>query len=140
MIRDIRFAVRTLMTAPGFNTATVLTLALGIGANTAIFSVVNQVLLNPGGMTNPERIVALRVKYDNLALRSIPVSVPDFADVKGSTDLFQNAAIQGTGAYNLHRFRRAGAAAGRHSISGMVRRLRCQTATWPHFPTRGRQA
>ena len=100
MIKDFRYAVRALMKAPGFSAATVLTLALGIGANTAIFSVVNQVLLNPGGITNPERIVALRVKYDKLALASIPVSVPDFADVKGSTDLFENAAIQGSGSYN----------------------------------------
>jgi predicted permease len=100
MIKDFRYAIRALMKAPGFSAATVLTLALGIGANTAIFSVVNQVLLNPGGITNPERIVALRVKYDKLALASIPVSVPDFADVKGSTDLFENAAIQGSGSYN----------------------------------------
>jgi predicted permease len=100
MIKDFRYAIRALMKAPGFSAATVLTLALGIGANTAIFSVVNQVLLNPGGVTNPERIVALRVKYDKLALASIAVSVPDFADVKGSTDLFENAAIQGSGFYN----------------------------------------
>jgi len=100
MIKDFRYAIRALMKAPGFSAATVITLALGIGANTAIFSVVNQVLLNPGGITNPERIVAVRVKYDKLALSSIEVSVPDFADVKGSTDLFENAAIQGNGFYN----------------------------------------
>src|ERR1700693_3433728 len=100
MIKDFRYAVRALMKAPGFSAATVLTLALGIGANTAIFSVVNQVLLNPGGITNPERIVALRVKYDKLALASIPVSVPDFADVKGSTQMFESAAILGQANYN----------------------------------------
>lgn len=100
MIKDFRYAIRALLKAPGFSAATVLTLALGIGANTAIFSVVNQVLLNPAGITNPERVVAIRVKYEKLALASISVSVPDFADVKGSTDLFENAALQGTGSYN----------------------------------------
>src|ERR1700692_5052206 len=100
MIKDFRYAVRALMKAPGCSAATVLTLALGIGANTAIFSVVNQILLNPGGVTNPERIVALRVKYDKLALASIPVSVPVFADVARRQDLFESAAVQGSGAYN----------------------------------------
>src|ERR1700690_510724 len=93
MPSDLRIACRTLAKSPGFTVTAVAALALGIGANTAIFSVVNQVLLNPAGVSHPERIVSLRVKYDKLALNSIPVSVPDFSDVHKSTQLFESGAI-----------------------------------------------
>lgn len=97
---DLRIACRTLARTPGFTLTAVAALALGIGANTAIFSVVNEVLLNPAGVANPDQIVELRVKYDKLALRSIPVSVPDFADVQNSTQMFETAAVLGEGDYN----------------------------------------
>jgi predicted permease len=90
---DARYAVRALRKTPAYTLVALATLALGIGANTAIFSVVNQVLLNPAGVSNPQRIVALRVKYDKLALRNIGVSIPDFADVLHSTQQFESAAL-----------------------------------------------
>ena len=89
---DLRITCRTLAKSPVFSLTAIAALALGIGANTAIFSVVNEVLLNPAGVTNPERIASLRVKYDKLALASISVSVPDFADVQKSTQMFESAA------------------------------------------------
>ena len=97
---DLRYAARTLLQSPGFTAAAIGALALGIGANTAIFSVVNEVLLNPAGISNPDRIAALRVKYDKLALKSIGVSVPDFSDVQKSTQLFESGALLGQGNYN----------------------------------------
>lgn len=100
MISALRITCRTLAKSPAFSITAVAVLALGIGANTAIFSVVNQVLLNPAGVSDPQRIVALRVKYDKLALRSIVVSVPDFDDVHKSTQLFESGAILGPGDYN----------------------------------------
>jgi predicted permease len=100
MISTLRITCRTLAKSPAFSLTAIAALALGIGANTAIFSVVNQVLLNPAGVSHPEHIVALRVKYDKLALRSIPVSVPDFSDVQKSTQLFESAALLGQGDYN----------------------------------------
>src|SRR3989442_13707393 len=75
-------------------------LALGVGANTAIFSLVNQLLLSPPGISNPDRIVAVRAKYDKLSLKNISLSAPDFADVRNSTQVFANAAILGEGDFN----------------------------------------
>ncbi len=97
---DLRITCRTLARSPGFTLTAVAALALGIGANTAIFSVVNEILLNPAGVVQPGRIAALRAKYDKLALRSIPVSVPDFEDVHKSTQLIEFAAMQQPGNYN----------------------------------------
>jgi predicted permease len=100
MTPTLRITCRTLAKSPAFSLTAIAALALGIGANTAIFSVVNQVLLNPAGVSNPERIASLRVKYDKLALKSIGVSVPDFSDVQKSTQLFESGAILGQGDYN----------------------------------------
>src|ERR1039458_5725074 len=100
MTPTLRITCRTLAKSPAFSLTAIAALALGIGANTAIFSVVNQVLLNPAGVSHPERIVALRVKYDKLALKSIPVSVPDFSDVQKSNQLFESGAVLGQGDYN----------------------------------------
>jgi putative ABC transport system permease protein len=97
---DLRITCRTLAKSPAFSLTAVAALAIGIGANTAIFSVVNEVLLNPAGAVNPERIVALRAKYDKLALRSIPVSLPDFDDVHNSSQLIESGAVQQPAIYS----------------------------------------
>ncbi len=100
MTPTLRITFRTLAKSPAFSLTAIAALALGIGANTAIFSVVNQVLLNPAGVSQPERIASLRVKYDKLALKSIGVSVPDFSDVQKTTNLFEYGAVLGQGDYN----------------------------------------
>jgi predicted permease len=93
MWSEIRLAFRTLRKSPAFTVTAVAALALGIGANTAIFSIVNALLLNPPGVAEPERVVAVRVKYDKLNLQSIPASARDFADVRDNRQLFERAAI-----------------------------------------------
>src|ERR1035438_8727929 len=90
LARDLRYAVRVLRRSPAFTLVTVLTLAIGIGANAAIFSLVNQILLHPRGISHPERLTAIRTKYAKLNLKDIPDSAPTFADVRGSRDIFEH--------------------------------------------------
>jgi predicted permease len=100
LIKDLRFGLRTLAKSPGFAAIAILTLALGIGANTAIFSVVNGLLLHPAGIGNSDRLVAIRVKYDKLNLPNIGVSVPDYADIRDRKDTFSSAALVDERDYN----------------------------------------
>src|SRR5205814_10612781 len=93
-LQDFRHALRSLARAPGFAFIAVLTLALGIGANTAIFSVVNGVLLRPVGITDPEHLFAIRVKYDKLNLKSIVISPPEFQEIQKSRQVLSSAAAE----------------------------------------------
>ena len=62
MLENLRYAVRQLFRAPTFTIVTILTLALGVGANTAIFSVIQAVLLHPSGVQDPERVASFHAK------------------------------------------------------------------------------
>jgi predicted permease len=93
LIQDFRYALRQLFKSPGFAAVAILTLALGIGANIAVFSVMNAILLNPSGIPHPEKVVALRAKYDLGDLKSINLSPPDFADAAMGKDTFTSAAL-----------------------------------------------
>ena len=95
MASDIRLAFRTFSKNPGFAVISIAALALGIGANTAIFSAVNGVLLNPSGVRSADRVVALRVHYFKLGLKDIDVSATDYADILKMTDVFDAAAFAG---------------------------------------------
>src|SRR5580704_17000690 len=100
MVSCLRIACRSLAKSAGFSLTVIAAMSLGIGANAAIFSVVNQLLLNPVGFYQPERIASLRVKYDKLALTSIPVSVPDFAELQKRSHLFESGALLDESDYN----------------------------------------
>ena len=78
IIQDLKYGIRMLAKSPAFTAVAVLTLALGIGANTAIFSVVNGVLLNPLRFAEPDRLVALYSRDANFSKFSI--SYPNFLD------------------------------------------------------------
>jgi putative ABC transport system permease protein len=96
---DLRYAARSLRRRPGFSAVVVLTLALGIGATTAVFSIVDGVLLRPLGFHDPERLVRL-ANYPidgNVEKVSGPAfSYPDFADVRDQARSFEQlAAVRG---------------------------------------------
>src|SRR5215212_1815876 len=76
--QDIRFGVRTLVKSPAFTVVAIIALALGIGANSAIFSVVNAVLLRPLPYKDSDRIVAL--SEDSAQIPGMSVAYPDFQD------------------------------------------------------------
>jgi predicted permease len=91
--QHLRYAFRQLNRSRAFALVAALTLALGIGANVAVFSVTNAVLLNPGGVPNPDRVLAVRVHYNTPAeLNNIGMSPPDFADAEESKQLFSATA------------------------------------------------
>ena len=92
LAQDLRFAVRSLVRRPGFALTAIVTLALGIGSTTAIFSVVNAVIIRPLPFERADRIVALRNLWTNTGLRSATVSAPDADDWKAQSQSFQSMA------------------------------------------------
>ena len=92
LAQDLRFAVRSLVRRPGFALTAIVTLALGIGSTTAIFSVVNAVIIRPLPFERADRIVALRNLWTNTGLRSTTVSAPDADDWKAQSQSFQSMA------------------------------------------------
>lgn len=100
---DLRFGLRTLLKQPAFTCVAVLTLALGIGANTAIFSVVNDVLLKPFSFSDPERLMVLWERSLNNNLQRMVVSAPNFIDWRTQNQSFQEMA-----AYRLEDFNLTG--------------------------------
>ena len=99
LLQDIRYGARVLRKSPGFTLIAVLTLALGIGANTALFSVVNGVLLNPLPYSHPEQLVALHASKPNFANGSI--SYPNFIDWQKNNHSFEAMAAYRSLVFNL---------------------------------------
>jgi len=97
--QDVRYALRLLRQSPAFTTIAVLTLALGIGANTALFSVVNGVLLNPLGYPQPGQLVAIYCKTPGF--EHAPINYPNFLDWQRATKTFSSMAIYRNEDYNL---------------------------------------
>ncbi len=98
---DLRYAARTLWKRPGFTVAAVLTLAIGIGANAAIFTVINAVLLRPLPFPKSKQLVAVYTRYLPSSGFDFPyfgLSGPEFADVRGRVNGFANIA-----AYDFER-------------------------------------
>lgn len=100
LLQDVRHGLRALTKSPGFAVIAILTLALGIGANSAIFSVVNALFLHPQGVGQPDRVVVQRARYGKLGLNNIVVSLPDYARMRDSTKIFAAAAAETESDFN----------------------------------------
>ena len=100
LVQDLRYGLRTLAKNPGFTTVAVLTLALGIGANTAIFSVVNAVLLRPLPFAAPHQLVTV---VSTRLRGNVPdnASYPDFADWRAQNHVFSQMAACNTDNFTL---------------------------------------
>ena len=98
---DLRCAARLLVKAPTFAVVAIATLALGIGASTAIFSVVNAVLLNPLPFADPERLVVVSeaVQRDSVERRAF--SLPDFRDLNDRNQSFEAMSVWSNGTLTL---------------------------------------
>ena len=97
--QDIQFALRVLRKSPGFTAIAILTLALGIGANSALFSVVNGVLLNPLPFQDPDRLVALYTKTPTGNQNSI--TYLNFLDWQKNNRSFSSLCVFRSDNFNL---------------------------------------
>ena len=86
--KDVRFAARVLLRAPVFSTVAVLTMALGIGVNAAIFSVVSGVILRPLPYPQSERLMYVSTQYPALGSAPIPLSAPEYLEFRAVNQSF----------------------------------------------------
>ena len=132
LIQDVRYGVRLLRRSPGFSIVAVLTLALGIGANTAIFSVVNAFLLRPLPFADSSRLVRLWPTNAKTGLSPYPVtSYPNFTDWKAQSRSFEQVATHNERDFNLTGGEQPEHIRGLYASSGLLGLLRLN-------PMRGR--
>ena len=111
--QDIRYGARMLVKNPGVNIIVIIALALGIGANTAIFSVVNAVLLRPMPYDESERLVFLNEKSP--VLDEMSISYPNFLDWREHNQTFEKMGVYNRASYNL-----TGAGEAERIVTGQV--------------------
>lgn len=125
-MQDVRYAIRALRKQPIFTLIAVLTLTLGIGANTAIFSLVYQILLRPLPYRDAERLVFVWNTYPLMGLEKASVSIPDYLDRRAQAPAFEESTLFQTRALNL-------------SQNGEAEQVRALAVTPTFFSTFGRQ-
>jgi putative ABC transport system permease protein len=121
LFQDLRYGQRVLRKSPGFALVAVLTLALGIGATTAIFSVVNAVLLRPLAMEDPSRVVLLQEQWKG---SGVDVSVGNFNDVKKQSSSYLEVSSSNNASFNVE-------------TRGVPERVDGEIATFNYFATFG---
>src|SRR5579862_8102465 len=99
-MKDVRHALRQLARAPGFSVVAILTLALCIGANSAIFSVIHAILLKPYPWPGSENLAYVYNTYPLMGLQNAGVSIPDYLDRRGIAS-FADAALTSETSMNL---------------------------------------
>ncbi|MGA9770126.1 MAG: ABC transporter permease [Blastocatellia bacterium] len=101
LIKDLRYGVRMLLKRPAFTAIAIIALALGIGANTAIFSVVNAVLLRPLPYPEPDQLMVVKETNYPRGLADMNVSLPDFHDWRARNQVFDHLAAYQYESYNI---------------------------------------
>ena len=101
LLQDLRQSVRSFARTPAFTLLAVLTLALGIGANSAIFSVVNGVILKPLGYPEPDRLVMITSQFPSMGFDQFWVDPPEYFDFAANNQSFQSVGAYSVGAANL---------------------------------------
>src|SRR5215467_11372517 len=101
LLQDVRYGLRVLRKSPGFALVAVLSLALGVGANTAIFSIVNAVLLRSLPFSHPERLVKIVASNRGVGARDIGLSIPEFDDLRSRAGVFDQVTATQGGPTNL---------------------------------------
>jgi predicted permease len=101
LFQDLRHGVRVLAAKPGFALAVVLTLALGIGANTAIFSVINGLLLKPLPYADSAQLVYIYNSYSKMSQETSGMTVPDYVDRREQADALADSALYYDRSFNL---------------------------------------
>ncbi|MES1167886.1 MAG: ABC transporter permease [Oleiharenicola lentus] len=101
MLPDFKYALRSLLKAPGFTAIAVFTLALCIGANSAIFSVVHAILLKPYPWPDSDRLVVVYNSYPLMGLLNAGTSIPDYLDRREGVSAFADGAMYNSQSYNL---------------------------------------
>src|SRR2546428_2817667 len=99
IVQDVRYALRTLRKSPGFTTIAVLTIALGIGANTAIFPLLNAAILRPLGYPQPQQLMFLTTTFSDGQRGS--VSAPEYWELTEINQSFSSVGAFVTGDVNL---------------------------------------
>src|ERR1051325_3704228 len=99
--QDLKYSLKLLRNNPAFTLVAILTLALGIGANSAIFSVVNGVLLRPLPFKEPERLARVWSKFEKMGLAQNWISEPELFDLKDRSQTLEDVAAFVTGGLNL---------------------------------------
>ena len=94
ILQDLRFGIRGLLKRPGFTITAILTLAVGIGANSAILSIVNSVLLRPLNAANPEELVGCYSKDTQNPDSFRAFSYPNYRDLRDNNAVFTSLAAQ----------------------------------------------
>src|ERR1700750_1143686 len=101
MLHTIRLAFRSLIKTPGFTAVAIITVALAIGANTAVFSLVHGLLIRPVPFKAPQNLVLLFEKFSGQGLDQIPVSAPEYLDWEKQTQSYERIAGFNFADFNL---------------------------------------